>query len=147
VTTKAQAVEASRRYRERHPERALQATKDWQARNPEKVQANGRHWREVNGEAHRISELQRRQMGRDWAQTFKLEQGCMDCPDGTVWPAECLDFDHVTDDKFDNVSRMLSQGYKLERIQVEIAKCEVVCANHHRMRTASRLSAGGGDAL
>ena len=48
MTTKAQAVEASRRYRERHPERALQATKDWQARNPEKVKANGSNWRAAN---------------------------------------------------------------------------------------------------
>lgn len=48
-----------------------------------------------------------------------------------------MDFDHLLD-KFKNVSRMTA--YKWDRIEAEIAKCELVCANCHRVRTFARDS-------
>ncbi len=49
-----------------------------------------------------------------------------------------LDFDHVPSrgEKFKEVSKML--GYARERIDEEIAKCDLVCRKHHKKRTAQR---------
>jgi hypothetical protein len=70
------------------------------------------------------------------AQT-KLERGCVDC--GYKKHAVALDFDHLPGfEKTAAVSNLLS--CTRARILAEIAKCEVVCANCHRVRTANRLS-------
>ena len=69
---------------------------------------------------------------RDIAAAIKLERGCIDC--GYNAHAEALDFDHVNDDKLCNVS----QCHNERQLLAEIAKCEVVCANCHRVRTAAR---------
>lgn len=60
---------------------------------------------------------------------------CIDCgePDIVV-----LDFDHVRGEKLHNVSDMIRRGAALQRIEAEIAKCDVRCANCHRRKTAAR---------
>jgi hypothetical protein len=45
-----------------------------------------------------------------------------------------LEFDHRAD-KFTEVATLVGAAVKLERIEAEIAKCDVVCANCHRRRT------------
>ncbi len=47
-----------------------------------------------------------------------------------------LDFDHVKGDKIENVSIMINSGASLERLILEIEKCEIRCANCHRRKTA-----------
>lgn len=49
-----------------------------------------------------------------------------------------LQFDHLNDKEM-NVSNMVSDGYSWLRIQTEIAKCRVLCANCHMRRTAKQL--------
>lgn len=61
------------------------------------------------------------------------EQGCVDC--GEDDPL-VLEFDHLKDKKF-NITRGLRER-SWEAVLDEIAKCEVVCANCHRRRTAKR---------
>lgn len=63
---------------------------------------------------------------------------CMDC--GDRFPVECMDLDHRPgEEKTLNVSRMISGGrFSLDAVLAEIAKCDVVCACCHRIRTASR---------
>ena len=61
---------------------------------------------------------------------------CADC--GKIWPPVAMDFDHVNGGKVKTISSMVSQGYRLELIKEEIAKCEVVCACCHRIRTSKR---------
>jgi len=68
---------------------------------------------------------------------IKEASGCMDC--GETNPI-VLDFDHLKDKKY-NVSRMIHDGFSWAAIKKEIAKCEVVCANCHRIRTYNRLTA------
>ena len=41
------------------------------------------------------------------------------------------------DDKSDSVSQLMTKG-SFDAFVAEIAKCEVVCANCHRIRTRSR---------
>lgn len=45
-----------------------------------------------------------------------------------------MDFDHVRGSKVGNVSEMLGST-SLADLLMEIAKCDVVCANCHRLRT------------
>lgn len=64
---------------------------------------------------------------------FLREHPCVDC--GESDPV-VLEFDHLRDKSFS-----VSQGFRDRRWQSvldEIAKCEVVCANCHRRRTARR---------
>lgn len=73
--------------------------------------------------------------------TLKLEQGCVVC--GFAEDPEALDFDHTEDNKVMGVSRMVSNHRPIEDILMEAEKCEVVCANHHRVRTADRRATNG----
>jgi hypothetical protein len=64
---------------------------------------------------------------------FFRERPCADCgeTDSLV-----LEFDHVEDKRF-NISKGL-RDHNWQVVLDEIAKCEVVCANCHRRRTARR---------
>lgn len=71
------------------------------------------------------------------AYIFSVKEGvpCTDCKQH--FPPYCMDFDHLTNKKC-NVSRMANSAYKLDTIKLEIAKCELVCSNCHRIRTFKR---------
>jgi hypothetical protein len=58
---------------------------------------------------------------------------CMDC--GRKFPTCCMDFDHTGEDKVEIVSRLVGSMAPKERILAEIAKCDLICANCHRIRT------------
>lgn len=61
---------------------------------------------------------------------------CLDC--GRSYPPCCMDFDHVREEKQLGVGRMLT--YNQERLLAEIAKCDLVCACCHRLRTQKRAT-------
>jgi len=63
------------------------------------------------------------------------DKQCMDC-NNNDW--RVLEFDHVCGEKEFNVSDGMAKGYGWSRILEEIDKCEVVCANCHKIRTATR---------
>lgn len=67
---------------------------------------------------------------------IKQASGCVDCGESNHI---VLDFDHLRDKKY-NVSRMIHDGFSWKAILKEIQKCEVVCANCHRIRTYLRLT-------
>lgn len=56
---------------------------------------------------------------------------CTDC--GKEYPSCVMDFDHLGDKDFTIASSKLNLSK--ETLAAEIAKCEVVCANCHRIRT------------
>ncbi len=63
---------------------------------------------------------------------------CMDC--GNRYPSVCMDFDHRPgESKRGLVSKMI-----FRKMFTEIMKCDVVCANCHRIRTAERTNPGNG---
>lgn len=72
---------------------------------------------------------------RAWVDAFKLAAGCADCglrhKESSVY-----DFDHVRGRKLFNVGGFSSRT--LKQVKAEIKKCDVVCANCHRVRTADR---------
>lgn len=64
---------------------------------------------------------------------YLLRHPCVDC--GEADPV-VLEFDHLRD-KIDDIATLMAFG-SWERVAREIEKCEVVCANCHRRRTARR---------
>lgn len=66
---------------------------------------------------------------RLWVRT-QLKQKSCSCGESRI---ECLDFHHLRDKKY-NVSSMYSLSK--EKILEEVAKCEILCANCHRVITA-----------
>lgn len=64
------------------------------------------------------------------------DQPCADC--GFRYPYPVMEFDHVRGEKVDNVSAMVSRGVGLKKILAEVEKCDIVCANCHRIRTWER---------
>jgi hypothetical protein len=57
---------------------------------------------------------------------------CVDCDEKDI---VVLEFDHLRDKEHSIAAMMLERW---EKILEEIAKCEVVCSNCHRRRTANR---------
>lgn len=69
--------------------------------------------------------------GRQFIAKYKRSHPCIDC--GCNDP-RVLEFDHVRGKKKDNVSNLVSRKYPISTIEAEIAKCDVRCANCHRIR-------------
>lgn len=63
---------------------------------------------------------------------------CVDCS-GVFQPCQ-MDFDHVRGDKVANVGRLVARHASYQKILEEVAKCELVCANCHRIRTQIRMA-------
>lgn len=68
---------------------------------------------------------------------FFSERSCVDCGEGDP---VVLEFDHLRDKRFDILQGLSDRTW--QEIRDEIAKCEVVCANCHRLRTAHRAGSG-----
>ena len=68
---------------------------------------------------------------------YKHAAGCADC--GYRAHAQALQFDHVRGEKCFDISKNVKLRWA--SIEAEMAKCDVVCANCHAVRTASRLVA------
>ena|ERR1700722_6857993 len=67
--------------------------------------------------------------------TFKQNRPCVDCKG--IFPHYVMDFDHIEGSKKFNVS-VGKHRYPWKVVMEEIAKCELVCANCHRIRTYNR---------
>jgi hypothetical protein len=74
-----------------------------------------------------------------YIQQIKVSRGCTDC--GYNVSPEALDFDHLPGVDKEYRLATMAAGSSKARIDREIAKCEVVCANCHRIRTAQRREA------
>jgi hypothetical protein len=71
---------------------------------------------------------------------------CDDC--SCSFDACCMDFDHRDGTtKSYNVGSMFAHHYSRELIEAEIAKCDLVCANCHRIRTRDRRTGSARSAL
>lgn len=62
---------------------------------------------------------------------------CADCKG--VFHHSAMDFDHVKGEKVKDVSWLL-KNTSWQTVLNEIEKCEVVCANCHRVRTYNRIN-------
>ena len=87
--------------------------------------------RPENREKIRATQRARAERIRRHIDAVKLSRGCIDC--GFRGHPAALDFDHLSD-KTINVSSAKS----IAQADAEIAKCEVRCANCHRIKTWER---------
>jgi hypothetical protein len=85
--------------------------------------------------SHRRSKVRYKE-NRALIDGIKLSSGCIDC--GYRSHPAALEFDHLPGcEKKDTLARLAGVKSR-QRILDEIAKCEVVCANCHAIRTAIR---------
>jgi hypothetical protein len=83
-----------------------------------------------DAEANRVySEAQ-----REYVRKVK-SQPCSDC--GQSFPYYVMDLDHVRGEKFRTVNKLAGR-VGMKRLIEEVDKCDVVCANCHRIRTFTR---------
>ena len=76
---------------------------------------------------------------QEYVDTIKVASGCVDCGIRSSHP-EIYDFDHLPGrGKVANIAQLIHNG-TMDQVEAEIAKCEVVCANCHRIRTRGRDS-------
>lgn len=82
----------------------------------------------------RKSERKQGKIIRKWIIEFKIKTGCKIC--GFREHSAALDFAHRdrATKKF-NISNYLHDGWSLKRVQQEASKCDILCANHHRIAT------------
>ena len=72
---------------------------------------------------------------REWYLDLKRESSCIVCGMSGEHNPWAMEFHHRDpEDKTDLVSALVSSGYSKKRIQQEIEKCDVVCANCHRAK-------------
>ena len=66
-----------------------------------------------------------------------INNKCVDCQQ--TYPYYVLDFDPVRGKKLVAVSKMATKSYSQGLLEAEIAKCDIVCANCHRVRTFKNM--------
>lgn len=71
------------------------------------------------------------QVCQRWVLAYLQTHPCVDCDESDV---VVLEFDH-RGDKHDSVSMLVRAG-NLQKVQTEVTKCDVRCANCHRRKTA-----------
>lgn len=76
---------------------------------------------------------------QDYIKQYLQNNPCIDCGETDI---TVLEFDHNRNKfiKFQSVSMMMRYRYTLDKIQKEIKKCEIRCANCHRRKTAKEFN-------
>ena len=95
--------------------------------------AVARYWASDKGQAHIAKQNAQREEAYARVAAIKAESPCADC--GGTFPPVCMDFDHIAPGKVRAVSELITNHATWDTIETEIAKCELVCANCHRLRT------------
>lgn len=117
-------------YRKNNPEKH----KEWVENNKEKKKITDDRWRSKNKQKIREINRKRQLEGMQFLNEYKEKHGCAVC--GETNPI-ILEFHHKNPaEKKYNVTQyyLHSRGAMLK----EIAKCDVLCANHHRIADFDR---------
>lgn len=115
-------------------------TMEYRIKNRNRILSNRRKWRTENKDKinkqkkiHRLKFIKKVLKYID-----SIKKGpCMDC--NQSFPIKCMDFDHRPGEiKHKNITAYKSGNSSMKVIKREIAKCDLVCGNCHRLRTFSR---------
>jgi hypothetical protein len=93
-----------------------------------------KHRERVIDKAKKYSKIARVRI-RTHINTHLKANPCVDCGETNII---VLEFDHTGDDKHFSISDAVRKGYSIKKVENEIAKCEVRCANCHRKKTYER---------
>lgn len=115
--------EAREKYKRENREYILEQSRQYARRRyklePEKVKASYRKSME------RLNDV-----------VYKAKDNpCLDF--GKTFPSCAMQFDHVRGEKLNDIAVLRTRG-SLQKLQEEIAKCDLVCANCHAIRTCIR---------
>ena len=94
--------------------------------------ANSKRWRQLNKDKVNANQVVHSRRRRAYLADIK-DVPCMDC--GGKFHHSAMDFDHIGDKEFE-ISKIYTRSKEL--LDKEIAKCEIVCSNCHRVRTYNR---------
>tara|TARA_R110001592_G_scaffold328242_2_gene609693 strand:+ start:259 stop:678 length:420 start_codon:yes stop_codon:yes gene_type:complete len=104
----------------------------------DQVRAAKRHYEANKSEIKArtaVRNKKQRLKNRKYVAFIKELSECVDCGEGNPI---VLEFDHVRGKKKMCVSDMRNQSYSIKTIQKEIDKCDIRCANCHRIVTYKR---------
>lgn len=83
---------------------------------------------------HRAQAYLRELRNRKFVWAYLHEHSCVTCGEGDPI---VLEFDHIDKKtKTRNISDFIRSSWSIKRIQQEMAKCQVMCGNCHRRKTA-----------
>lgn len=106
-------------------------------RNRDLARAASRRWYSRNAESEKRRNADRRIQLAEKIRSLKEAAPCEDC--GRAFPYFVMDFDHRPGEiKEFNIGDAGWLGYSASRVMAEINKCDLVCSNCHRIRTAQR---------
>jgi hypothetical protein len=125
---KAAQSERMRRWKAAHPGYDQQ----WRSEHREEWNAYMRDFNAAGDQRHHRAGI------RAFVFAYKSQHPCVDC--GEADPV-CLDFDH-RDPALKVFAVARAFDFSLKRVQAEIAKCDVRCANCHRKKTAKNKEGG-----
>lgn len=121
------AREYQRHYREKFPD-LLQAKR--QKDNEKYGAEKARRYRERHPIRTKASRDRQRQEKRDWIAAYKSERGCLHCG---IKDHRVLDLHHINGaDKEAAVSQLANRS-SWQALKAEAEKCQVLCANCHRI--------------
>lgn len=121
-------------WRRRNPDKIRAMTRRRMRKHGAEIQAWRRDWYAKNKARICAENRARHKEKRAFLNSLK-RRPCADCR--RRFPPYVMDFDHRRGTKEFMIGRLLSAS--LERLTREIEKCDVVCANCHRIRTHSRV--------
>jgi DNA-directed RNA polymerase subunit M/transcription elongation factor TFIIS len=95
----------------------------------DRARKSRREWYHRNAEHAKSVIVERKQKIREWLIEYKSKVACTRC--GESHPAT-IQFHHTDPKEKDrSISEVANNGWSIERIEKEIAKCVVLCANCH----------------
>ena len=107
----------------------------WKDREKQR-EAIRKHYRE-NKQYYIDKAYKKRDTLRRWVYDLKNNTPCTDC--GIQYPYYVTDFDHIEERgvKLNTISKLINMGSTIQ-VKRELEKCDLVCANCHRIRTYNR---------
>lgn len=127
---KAKHYERTERYRKKNMEKSNAASKKYYHANKEKCLARHKEWVEQNKE-YVLTKQREKKRERKFQAISYLGGVCAAC-NGDFHPA-IYEFHHLDPSTKDrDPSKMLQLSWK--RVQAELDKCELLCANCHRLK-------------
>lgn len=118
---------------------------DWQskAKNTRQIYCKKcrKHIRKIWYQRHKAGHIravartkkQKRELLYAWLRNYLVHHPCVDCGEDNI---VCLEFDHVRGKKVESIARMVTTLVGLKTLTEEVEKCDVRCANCHRIKTA-----------
>lgn len=112
---------------------------EYYIKNKEQKDKQNKLWQQT----HRLeTRLYRRQWKAKkpivvYIRTTKESNPCSDCKQ--FYPYYVMDFDHIQGQKLFKLGDAHQQNKTMQEVQQELSKCELVCANCHRVRSWKRL--------